>query len=347
MVLDWAPSTTGDHITLDAVADVDENGKVYLAFGRGTGANYYRIVAEADGPVRFALYEQGRCVASRPRLNGGHFIFRTYDDAYGGSYAGGAIQGTVGELRPAVLRPPGYSKDGDPVSTDYALGPNAFVESRAADGIYTFPGASFVSWVVQPPEDEGLVYAEYQFRGDDLFWSADSSAWEYVKVWTAGAGVQTLIGYGTDRTRLAGGFGTDGIDMVWEEGSGRTDFTKKIFPVVETWTAKYTTNPEVVRATRRRVRSEYPQIPGNMHNVVGCGYAVHSVRTTSPGLGWRLIRLSDGMAWEGIEAPGDRYVYDRPLAVTCDEIFLSGFVNGRPNIARVRIDSLGPGTPAD
>jgi hypothetical protein len=39
--------------------------------------------------------------------------------------------------------------------------------------------------------------------------------------------------------------------------------------------------------------------------------------------------------------------FDDPIGIACDEVFILGVYGGVSNIARVRLDSLGPGTPPD
>lgn len=62
-----------------------------------------------------------------------------------------------------------------------------------------------------------------------------------------------------------------------------------------------------------------------------------------------MVRLSDGAAWllqDDQEGTGGTWL--RPLFLTCSELFVR---LGKPfpntGIARVRIDTLGPPTPAD
>jgi hypothetical protein len=49
---------------------------------------------------------------------------------------------------------------------------------------------------------------------------------------------------------------------------------------------------------------------------------------------------------DGIDAGAKPWAFDQPYAITCDEIFLRGGYL-EMNIARVRLDALGPGIPPD
>lgn len=89
--------------------------------------------------------------------------------------------------------------------------------------------------------------------------------------------------------------------------------------------------------------------------VVGCGHAARQV-ILEPSAGnfvnaMFVIRLSDGVAWELPDANDEPFAWRSPLAVTCDEVFaLAEIRPGGPstgffNVARIRLDALGPGIP--
>lgn len=134
--------------------------------------------------------------------------------------------------------------------------------------------------------------------------------------------------------------------MVWLEASGRVPGVIG-YPTTEIWTAKTTTSPVTANTTKRRLRTErwsYQSV------VVGCGYA--AMRSTPPGAiheGLRIVRLSDGTSWpiaHMTDDVGALYVRD-PVALTCDELIVTGFARSRPELVRLRLDMLGPGVPAD
>lgn len=94
----------------------------------------------------------------------------------------------------------------------------------------------------------------------------------------------------------------------------------------------------------RRVRSA----PGGVTlapAVVGCGYTAQRQNDFV-----RVVRLADGASWE-LSSSGNASAigWDRPIALTCDELFLGAAIAGTPKrtIARIKLDSLGPGIPAD
>ena len=337
----------GHHLSMDVV-----DGKPMMLLRRVVGELVYETVDEVDGEVRTALMRAGDCTILAQPLKGQKVVWRIYDKFSNTDWSGGAVGGGIDTLRPRVYLPYGHlpSTAG---SHQYAVGPNMFIESIATpDRIYSFDTGKVVHTIVHSPEDTGLLYSSYFFQGDDLFWSADSSRRTAIKVWTKARGTQTLVGWPGDATRGADGLGTDGVDMVWTEAFGRAGGSTSSYVNYETWTAKYTTDPSTLAATKRRVRSADAARYSEQH-VVGCGYAAISIQ---PRLDWgaapgfRVIRLSDGVSWtamsDSLEQKGDFYTV-RPAAITCDEVFLRGVAAGHSQVVRIRIDSLGPGTSPD
>ena len=165
-------------------------------------------------------------------------------------------------------------------------------------------------------------------------------------------GSRPLLRYFGDSTRGAGNFGTDGKDMVWTYAEGATacdhESDKR-----EVWTAPYTTDPAQLQATARRLRSDVRGM--NAWNyAVGFGYAARAVSLPAPAYnGLFLVRLSDGTAWL---IPGssniDALSWGDALGFTSEELFALVSMHyaqgaGGATILRVRLDSLGQGTPAD
>lgn len=351
MVLDWEPHPNhGQHIAPSIPAWNAPRG-VSLYLRRMVGKNAYALVAGVDGPVESAVFESGKCSAPLGHAAAGNVMHRVRDNPSSQTdKSGGAFGGPVDTLRPRVYFPKGTSPS-PYVSTAYYVGATMFVQNFGAASVYSFATGNLIAPLVPAPEDSDVRYGLYQFQGDDLFWIGNSARRTIVKVWTAAGGMQTLIGHGYDYSRAVIGFGTDGVDMVWTEAFGRIDQTVQIYPQVETWTARYTTSPGVVASTKRRLRSEYPN-GYTANNVVGCGYVAHAISPPSTWgkRGFRLIRISDGTSWEvsdESEVQKFNFNFHFPLAVTCDEVFVEGSTGSHIEVARIRIDSLGPGIPAD
>ena len=353
MKLDWdAGAPEASHIAGWIPTFIGAAGQVTMMFRRFMKDHWYELVADADGPVHSALLETGPCLTTKSTSDQGKVLYRILDHPNSvEDKSGGAMGGDIDDLQPKVYAPRGYRPNSF-FSHEYWVGPRAFVETAFPDRVRAFPSGDVITTIVNAPEDPDLAYSLFQWRGDDLFWIGDSSLRTVVKAWTASGGIRTLIGHGNDATRGVAGFGTDGVDMVWSEAYGRTNTSIKIYPNYEIWTAKYSTSPAAVAATQRRLRSEYlgshPEA-----NAVGCGYAAHRIyppRTWGKS-GFRLVRLSDGVSWE-VTTPDEQTIYkglrfDRPLAITCDEVFVLGAVKSNFEVARIRIDSLGPGLPPD
>ena len=349
MVQNWTPHANGQHTTSWVRPVRGSDGALALHFDRLVGKSAYAVTADVDGPVRTALFEAGPCTTLINDANGGNVLYRVRenpDDLQ--NPRGGLFGGSIDSLKPRVYLPKGYSVV-PKLAPGFYVGERAFVENIGGDKMYSLATGAVLMNIPHPPEDNDLFYTLYQFHEDDLFWIADSSARTLIKAWTAAGGTKTLIGYPSDSTRAVDAFGTDGVDMAWIEASGRLPGAK-IFSTYETWTAKYSTDPAVVTATKRRLRSEYP---GSMIeiNAVGCGYAAHAIFTNGTwGRGFRLIRLSDGVSWEVVsESEQQRLQFNvyKPIAITCDEVFATANTLSHAEIVRIRIDSLGPGLAPD
>ena len=336
-----------DRLSLIMRAEVLE-GKVRLLIGRDNGSRLYRMVADIDGPVRHALLATG-CGMGGFKMRGGNVMYRMYDTEATSSRSGGAIGGPVDNLRPRAYLPKGHLPS-TRFSQVYDVGAHYFIEAIGGnDTVYSIESGLPIGKIVRSPEDAGMVYGDYRISGDDAFWVGDNGARTAIKVWNPSEGLKTLVGWPGDNTRAAGGIGIDGVDMVWVEAVGRNGAS---FARYDVWTAKYTTSADVVEATKRRL------FTNNLNStleyfVVGCGYAAvktNPIRAWGQSIGFLVIRLSDGMSWaveaESLEQRNDVKL-GRPLAITCDEVVVEAWRKNDPQVARIRLDSLGPGTPAE
>ena len=110
-------------------------------------------------------------------------------------------------------------------------------------------------------------------------------------------------------------------------------------------TSPFTTDAAALQP--RRLRSEVGNGFATSRPQVGCGYAAREIYD-----GIRIVRLSDGVSWMLPSQQGSTWLWNEPLAVTCTELFAMVAADGDAGwqdvgIARVRLDSLGPGTPPD
>ena len=341
----------------DQRAYVDSNGKViiqvrkvYRLPGAELPTAYMGLVVEADGPVRQAFWRDYAPRQSRQTQLGdtniapgksGWYMSEISPSGYTDRRAPFAGDDTL--LRPTILFDRMYS---DPDCGTVWVGPD----------FYTLVTKSKLSVRKWDGTDMGIAaygpsaHTIPQWIGRTMLFSYE--VWPYYELlrWTEQDGTQVLVGFGDDDSRGAAYPGSDGIDLVWIQGEDRGptehDFSKR-------WimTSKFSTNPAEIKPRRlipwglRFIGATSGDIPPP----VGCGYAVYEGEGGDlyPGqAGLIIVRLSDGVSWlvpsvSGVPPDG----WSAPIAITCDEVF-SRYKGGYlETIRRVRLDSLGPGTP--
>lgn len=305
------------------------------------------MVAEVDGPVRNAFRWQK--VPGQPSPNPGCFPgihsmsegmwvlgVRGHDanGANSESQHKGAIGGPIEKLHPPVVAH---------IVDDYAytwsagakwVGYGNAPELKAEIMPWSGQPVTFLSSSAVDPDHLNLV--NLLIRGDAAFWEAGSLQLGGINVWTPDKGSRPFIRWVGDYTKKTGGFGTDGVDMVWTMGEKQAPSDAKFTGSV--MTAPFVTDPEQVKS--RRLRSFTSNIANEAWSV-GCGYAAR---------GWSandtlVVRLSDGVSW--VVQNSGNMIFADPFGITCDEVFILGRYGDAWNIARVRLDSLGPGIPPD
>jgi hypothetical protein len=247
----------------------------------------------------------------------------------------------VDDLHPAVLAR--YDDNEGPY--DWFCSADQVVSIRSSDEeITSWPwsmeGPRVVSAVGLDPDK--LNFATIVLQGDAVFWNSDGQTLSGINVWTPQAGAKPFIRWVGDPTHVTGSFGTDGVDMAWRYAEDpKPDGT---YGKVSLMTSKYTTDPAAVKARRLRSLSQNDMVT-LLPVVVGCGYAVTSQPTAVSGADMMLVRLSDGWSWR---IPGsDARLHDHALGVTCKEAFFAGMYPTQLSVARVALDSLGPGQAPD
>ena len=175
--------------------------------------------------------------------------------------------------------------------------------------------------------------------GRDILFAVGNYAMLGIMAYDDVLGVHPLVRWYGDYTQGAGNVGTDGKHIVWTYGEQKP-LGEDLYPVLSIMAADYTTDPNALAP--KRLRSDpYGDIGDPF--VVGCGYAAHN--ETSKAM--LLVRIADGVSWTLPDSPA--WIWATALGLTCDELVLLVGTDSiqRPNIARVRIDSLGPGSPPD
>ena len=355
MVLDWKPGAVGGgELISPATRGLRRpDGSVALMTARYQSDGTIRLVADVDGAVLVAVREQAsdHCVLDSATSDGNSYAFQVLDSEAKGElseYGGGAIGGHLDELRPKVLRH--YH---DAFTRSFVAGAPGLLEvSGGLMSLFSWNDGSHIKDVWSSSQDNGLAQNYQFFFGSTLFWASDDDAINKQKVFTDVGGVKDLLSFGDDTTRGIADLGTDGQQLVWVEGTDRPQ-PNGVYPNVTAFVSPFTTEPAQIQ--KRALRSDLSGYGfGTSAFVVGCGYATRSAEMKSDGgfaAGTQLIRLSDGYAWRLPDGPNVDWGWRRALAVTCDEVFIllaekpTPTAPPRTNVARVRIDSLGPPTP--
>jgi hypothetical protein len=341
MVVNWSDANIP--IGVDPSFDWRPGEPELLGVRRAQGSATVDIVALADGPVLNAIMRPTTtgCNVGFGRVREGKYVWFAmgHDPALDmfQSLHEGALGGSVGQTHPTLLA---HFQDDE----NYGWYPTASSLFRAtawADDIVAFPWSMEYSLPVASvaTDPEGLQITNLVPTGSAIFWEAGSLYHQGVNVWDPVNGARALRRWIGDWTRGACDLGTDGVDLVWFEGSGK-DPTAQEYPVMDIMTAPFTTDPAALMP--RRVRSQPPHLICAYPYVVGCGYAAGGSTFNHT----MVTRLSDGVSWTLPNVENDLEL-NLPIGITCDEVFIRGTIAGQWNIARVRLDSLGPGDPPD
>jgi hypothetical protein len=356
------PWTTTKTLSLGAAANFwydKAADKAYLEFGRvfyGDDENVvYAVVADLDGPVLTAFL-----LMAPASMQCALFI----GDQRQGRYSFG------------VTSTPAKFVEGKPegvIAGSISAEPTIAFEQPISEGSYTSWYVSSdwlvsgrVSLIAQPwdlstehlvydpaQDPDGLPVHNVQPFGDAVFWQVNAGAYHGVMSWTLADGARPLIRWYGDDTKGAGNFATDGVDMVWTYGEGQSP-SGSDYLVRSVMTAALTTDPAVLETTAKRLRSD-PGPMGSAPYGMGCGFAGRSLYVPASTDGGAdtsalfVVRLSDGVSWEIMGPPFDSGMhFAGVLGMSCDEIFaLAQFPDDAVSVVKIRLDSLGPGTPPD
>ncbi len=197
----------------------------------------------------------------------------------------------------------------------------------------------FISSEAKDPD--GLQLGDLVAHGDALFWTSENSYATGINSWTPADGARPFIRWVGDATRGARAFGTDGTTMVWSYGEGKKPSDGiGAFPIRSIMSAPFTTDPAKLQP--KRLRSDPNPYMGGGEFRIACGRAANG-GSDEPVV---VVRLSDGVSWLVTTHTLDFDPW-KVLGVTCDHVYLYGRFDGRYNITRLRLDSLGPGLPPD
>ncbi|RYZ01100.1 MAG: hypothetical protein EON61_16850 [Alphaproteobacteria bacterium] len=246
-------------------------------------------------------------------------------------------------------------KDDNAWALDVAAGFGSVFVGRSPDlEVYRLEDASHqLSLLYQDPSLTGGLSGgwTHPFQGGAFLLRAGSGRTRALDVWTETSGYHRFLHDERPDLHAFGGFGTDGHDLVWVEGhddQGTTGVYEP-FPSSSIMTAPFTTDPTQLKS--RRLRSNVNEASWETF-AVGCGYAA-KVSDRVDGHPLIIVRLSDGRKWEVASSPLSVPLEQRwswapnRIGLTCDEVFVQGSPGKRLELARIRLDSLGPGVAAD
>jgi hypothetical protein len=334
-------------------AHVTPDGRVLLQLRKlqtfyepsGKAFSLMALVLEADGPVHQAFWisklpvEATTFTLSMGGLSASRSTWYAVEFLTTPSAREATLGGAVDLLEPPVLAD---YPEGDP-DGGLALPGETFYALRGSGlQIRRWDGESFGKVY------QGLDVGSVTWIGSSAIWDPNTIELLQIWAWTEEKGAVPLISFGnSDFTRGVSNAVTDGKDLVWLQGEERDISVSEIFPKRSVMTSKFTTDPSLIQA--KRLRSwEAPSIwTTSRPNAIGCGYA--ALESVPADLDYRvvIVRLSDGVSWT-LKSPADRHwTWGKPVAVTCDEVFVTWGKDGASNLRRVRLNSLGPGSPPD
>ena len=341
MAVDWPrDGNTRPLWVEDRAAQLRGDGNVTLLFERFGANGRFELMADSDGVVRVALMNTLKygCVAAPRHLSSDRYGFAV---KFPGT-AQGMIVGDLSSLSPLGVLSSESSESWLPgLPGVLHVAPNQDMNLIPWDKLGGGPSIHISS----PAEEDGRQQSFPFFEDQAIFWNSTTLAFQGFRVWTPMDGKQSFIDYGGDYTRGVHGLGSDGADLVWNEGEGRTN-PNDVFPTNWVMTSPFTTDPKALKPRKVRQTGAYGAVDPYR---VGCGYAAHVMGLTSSDAYAEVIRLSDGVAWRFV-LNRPMWTWNAPIAITCDEIFLHIQSKGplgtyEESVARIRLDSLGPGIP--
>jgi len=355
---------SGDAISYFPKMSLDPaTGKPLIAFSRyeynGDPNTRYVLVAEADGPVRTAFLQVNPrykgCEFTNSDSAAGRYVLRGLGDTWDGPLtdhttilAEGAIAGEVGETYPkAVWKQPADLA----LHSDFFVSRDWIIRWWATHTAISFDLQTTLTIYDGAQDPDHLPGGRTMSVGEEVIVEVGDGRPAGVMTWNVHDGLRPLIRWYGDANHAAGNFGTDGKDMVWTYVEGSNLGGGK-YETMSVMTAPYTTDGALAMASARRLRNDVKGFDDDGW-AVGCGYAARAPGLAAPlNNALYIVRLSDGVSWT---LPGrtdiPRLDWGAAIALTCDELFASVSTQTEtyviPRILRIRLDSLGPGTPPD
>jgi hypothetical protein len=305
------------------------------------------IVADIDGPVRFAA------VTTSSIPHGLTFEPGGVSDSWMGVTLTGGLPGIdVSDqkhrgfviVRAGTLTPKVFAQDNYPfVQPDWMVNDHWIQRLGPAAALDLFPisGSGDTTIFSSASDPDSLQPQLGTLVGSSLVFGADNLSYAAVMAYDPVKGTHPLVRWPHDNTQGADVPGTDGVDLVWTYGSGHPP-GEGAYAKQDWMTAPFSLDAATIAASARRFHSA--PFVGPFPIAVGCGKVAAAVGNSA-----MISRLSDGQTWT-IPGTGTGFRVNKVLALSCEEFFFVGIEAPKSqaaNIYRIRLDSLGPGSPAD
>jgi len=314
------------------LARVTSTGRVLLSFTELAAAYKRWIVADADGPVHAAIAQPRhpgpRCTLVESGLRDDRAAWLVRGDgssAVSSSRADALVTFAFDDRAPRVI-----FQNHDAVVSNWVAGERFLVRSaapaRRAEAYA--PSGEFLATLHDPradPEHLPLAGNPPLVEGDAVFFEVGDSRTRALHAFD-GRTTRPLLRWPLTDARAAGNLGSDGRVLVWTEG--RAPLGDGRYQRTEVMTSPIATDPGALRP--RRVAVDPNALIGAAPFTVGCQRAAH---WTPEGL--LLVHLETGQSTT-LPAPTNAR-WGRPLAVTCDELFVTYFVGARAGILRLKV----------
>jgi hypothetical protein len=344
MPLDWAEHGGNALLGYDLHVDATDPLDPILQFTRVEGyiptepwheeVTRTTVVARADGPVLHALFGHHYWKTSADTDT--HFAlglmgadgwsalwFQAFTPVPNG-YGGLIVWDVGGSLEPMVVNQANHIYQ-------YHVGRDWFIRKAsqsAGPAELMRPDGSDVRTLTQHDQQSGRVV------GDKVVFRAKTPTGFGLFLWTEDVGEQLLVEYPYSEQKKIFELAADEEWMTYQVEDTSTDP-----PTTELFASPF---PNTVGDFAPVALRSAPWLPGSAQATVGCGYV---------GRNRFVVRIDDGHTW--FLPQSDREAHDTVLAMTCTEVFVHSrfwsedHSTGYVTIARLPLEALGPGVPAN
>jgi hypothetical protein len=306
----------------------------------------HRIVFDPDNGdplVDFLeVWKKGSCSYQGSGLSNGKYMLELFP--WWNPTKEGFVAGNHEDVTPSRM----MKLEADPsLTSSWTIANSWIIRMRGKRTVFPWNNPDKKETQIYPTDTLGRPGHRVISHDDDIFINVGEIQTGAVVVWTEAQGTRPLILW-PPLERSVHHFHVDGEYMVWTE-SEQWDSSQTQFKKSDIFVAPYSLDQQQVSKTRKKLTKDPRGVSGGSWQV-GCGYAARNLAASNPlSNSLMVVRLSDGNSW--IIPGGDpsqpwRYDFFEAFGITCEEIFATvGLPSGAPTIVRIRLDSLGPGTP--